>query len=224
MRLALFDLDHTLIPYDSGMAWLRFLVDQGRLPAEVEARYLEHCLGYVGGTVDVHALHRALVLPLREVGRATLDAWLAEFEAGLAPTLPPAARALVDGHRAAGDRCCLVTATTRCVAERYAAAFGIGEVIATEALADSHGRLTGEIAGPPCVGAHKLAKLEGWLRLEGLTLASFEASWFYSDAYGDLPLLQTVSAPVAVRPDPRLREHAERAGWPIEMLGTPGAP
>ena len=222
MRLALFDLDHTLIPFDSGMAWLRFLVDQGRLPAEVEARYLEHCLGHVGGTVDVHALHRALVLPLREVGRATLDAWLAEFEAGLAPTLPSAARALVDRHREAGDRCCLVTATTRCVAERYAAAFGIGEVIATEALADSHGLLTGEIAGPPCVGAHKLAKLEGWLQLEGLTLAGFEASVFYSDAYGDLPLLQAVGTPVAVRPDPRLRAHAEQAGWTIEMLEGSG--
>jgi HAD superfamily hydrolase (TIGR01490 family) len=218
MRLALFDLDHTLIPFDSGMAWLRFLVDQGRLPPQAEARYLEHCLGYVGGTVDVHALHRALLLPLREIGRATLDAWLDEFEASLPATLPAAARALVARHIEAGDRCGLVTATTRCVAERYAAAFGIGEVIATEALADSHGLLTGEIAGPPCVGAHKLAKLEGWLQLEGLTLASFDTSRFYSDSYSDLPLLQAVREPVAVRPDPRLREHAERAGWPIESL------
>ena len=29
--LALFDLDHTLIPFDSGLAWTRFLVTRGVL-------------------------------------------------------------------------------------------------------------------------------------------------------------------------------------------------
>ncbi len=218
MRLALFDLDHTLIPFDSGMAWLRFLVARERLPAAVEANYLEHCRGYVDGRVELPALHRALLLPLREVSRTALDECLAEFEATLAPTLPAAALALVARHRDAGDRCCLVTATPRLVAQPYATAFGIDELLATEALADSHGQLTGEIAGPPCAGMHKRAKLHDWLRLQGLALADFERSWFYSDSAGDLPLLEAVSDPVAVRPDARLRAQAERAGWPIKML------
>ena len=34
MNLALFDLDHTLIPFDSGMAWTRFLTTRGILPPE----------------------------------------------------------------------------------------------------------------------------------------------------------------------------------------------
>ena len=218
MRLALFDLDHTLIPFDSGMAWTRFLVAHQRLPPEAEAVYLDHCRRYVDGGADIHALHHALLQPLHAIPRGTLADWLAEFEAGLGPTLPAAAQALVAGHREAGDRCCLVTATTRCIAERYAAAFAIDDVLATEALADSHGRLTGQIAGPPCVREHKLAKLVGWLRLEGHALADFERSWFYSDSASDLPLLRAVSDPVAVRPDALLREVAERAGWRIETL------
>jgi phosphoserine phosphatase len=40
MRLALFDLDHTLIPFDSGMAWTRMLVERGVLPAQAEEAYL----------------------------------------------------------------------------------------------------------------------------------------------------------------------------------------
>ena len=133
----------------------------------------------------------------------------------LAPTLPAASRALVAQHIESGDRCILVTATTRIVAERYAAAFGITELLASEALADAHGLLTGELAGPPCAGAHKLAKVQGWLQMEGLALADFERSWFYSDAMSDLPLLEAVSDPVAVRPDARLLMAARERGWPI---------
>ncbi len=218
MRLALFDLDHTLIPFDSGMAWLRFLASRERLPPATAEVYLDRCRGYVAGEVDVRALQRALLLPLREVARIELDAWLAEFAVELPASLPAAARALVDRHREAGDRCCLVTATPRFIAQRYAAAFGIDEVLASEALADSHGRLTGEIAGPPCIGEHKLTRVKDWLRLQDLSLGGLERSWFYSDSSGDLPLLRAVSVPVAVRPDPRLRALAEREGWTVRML------
>ena len=225
MRLALFDLDHTLIPFDSGLAWLRFLVARGSLPAEAETHYLAECRRFMAGEIDVRALHRALVAPLRDSGRNELDTWLVEFEAGLAPSLPAAALALVARHLAAGDRCVLVTATTRFVAERYAFAFGIGEVLATEAVRDSHGRLTGETAGAPCVGAHKLSRLGDALTLEGAALADFERSWFYSDSAGDLPLLEAVSDPVAVRPDARLAAVAAERSWPvIELADRAEAP
>jgi HAD superfamily hydrolase (TIGR01490 family) len=215
MRLALFDLDHTLVPFDSGMAWLRFLVEHDRLPAEVSTRYLDHCLRYVRGEVELRALQRVLLQPLADVSRADLRVWTTEFAQTVPASLEPGALALVRRHLDAGDRCVLVTATTRFIAEVYAQAFGIGETLASEALADSHGQLTGELAGPPCAGAHKLAKLEGWLRLEGLTFASFETSHFYSDSASDLPLLEAVSHPIAVRPEPRLRELAEARGWAI---------
>lgn len=218
MRLALFDLDHTLIPFDSGMAWLRFLAAQERLPPATAEVYLERCRGYVDGRIDVRALQRALLLPLREVARTDLETWLEEFAATLPPTLPVPARALVDRHRDAGDCCVLVTATPRFIAERYAAAFGIDEVLASEALADSHGRLTGEIAGQPCVGEHKLVRVRDWLRLQDRSLERLERSWFYSDSSGDLPLLRAVTVPVAVRPEPGLRELAVREGWTVEML------
>src|SRR5690349_7610291 len=62
--LALFDLDHTLIPFDSGMAWTRFLVERGALPPQAEEHYLGYCHQYVAGTLDIHAMHRASVGPL----------------------------------------------------------------------------------------------------------------------------------------------------------------
>jgi len=34
----------------------------------------------------------------------------------------------------------------------------------------------------------------------------------------DLPLLERVSNPVAVDPDPTLKVHAEKSGWPVISL------
>ena len=224
-HLALFDLDHTLIPFDSGLAWLGFLVRRGALPPSAESNYLACCMDYMAGQADVRDMHRALVRPLRHSTRAHFDEWLEDFETDLDATVPTAAKALVAQHREAGHRCLLVTATTRFVAERYARILGIDTVIATEAARDSLGLLTGEIVGLPCVREHKLVKLRGWLALEGQTLAHFERSWFYSDSSSDLPLLRAVTHPVTVRPDAHLRAVAVQEGWHIiETLTDPEPP
>ena len=222
MQLALFDLDHTLIPFDSGMAWTRFLVDAGVLGADAPDAYLGWCQQAVAGTLDIHAMHRATVAPLARFPRALLAQWGREFEQCLAPQIPPAMRALVQRHQQAGDLCAIVTATTRFIAEPVARLFGIEQVVATEAATldgSPGGTLTGEIAGLPCWGPHKPARVVAWLAglrpVVPATPAGFARAWFYSDSAGDLPLLTQVSDPVAVGPDARLRAVASAAGWPI---------
>ncbi|MEY8876720.1 MAG: HAD family hydrolase [Leptothrix sp. (in: b-proteobacteria)] len=220
MRLALFDLDHTLIPFDSGMAWTRFLVRQGHLPAQSEADYLGYAHQYVAGTLDIHAMHRACVAPLGRVDAVTLSGWISAFHAAMAPRVPAAMRALVDAHRAAGDLCAIVTATTRPIATAFAALFGVPHLLCTEPVfapaADGSPRLTGEIAGVPCFRGHKLDHVEAWLaRLGHAPLAQAAHSVFYSDSASDLPLLQAVREPVAVSPDARLLAHAQTEGWRV---------
>ncbi|HKX40226.1 MAG TPA: HAD-IB family hydrolase [Burkholderiaceae bacterium] len=226
MRLALFDLDHTLIPFDSGMAWTRFLVERGVLPAEAEERYLNHCRQYVAGTLDIHAMHRAVIVPLVRFPRVLLRQWQSEFQASLRPRVPADMRALVQRHLDAGDLCAVVTATQRFIAEPCARLFGLAHVVATEAATvdgTPDGVLTGEIAGLPCFREHKITCVRQWLtqhRPGGLAdLEAFERSWFYSDSSSDLPLLNAVTDPVAVRPDAGLRQHALSAGWQIVPPG-----
>lgn len=215
MKLALFDLDHTLIDFDSGMAWTQHLVEQGVLGAGDEQRYLDFCHQYVAGTLDIHAMQRAVMAPLAAFAPAQLQHWREQFARAIAARLSPAAQALVAGHRARGDLCAIVTATSRWVAEPFARAFGIEHLVATEwVMVD--GRPGGAIDGLPCYREHKPTRVEAWLAGRGLPpLAAFEASWFYSDSAGDIALLQCVTNPVAVRPDPRLRERCLRSGWPV---------
>jgi HAD superfamily hydrolase (TIGR01490 family) len=217
-RLALFDLDHTLIPFDSGMAWTRFLVREGALDAQAEARYLSFCHQYVAGTLDIYAMVRANLLPLAAFEPQQVAQWRVRFEREIAEQLPDdAMRARVAHHLDSGDLCAVVTATERLVAEPFARAFGVEHLVATEGVM-INGRPTGEIDGLPCFREYKLARVQQWLA--GLntapgTIASFDESFFYSDSINDLPLLEAVSHPVAVRPDVRLRAHAEKAGWPL---------
>jgi HAD superfamily hydrolase (TIGR01490 family) len=219
MKLALFDLDHTLIPFDSGMAWTQFLVSAGVLPPSAEDEYLGYCRQYIDGTLDIHAMHRATVSPLTRFPRALLAQWGREFELRVAERVPDAMRSLVQQHLDAGDLCAIVTATTRFVAEPFSRLFGVPNLLATEAATvdgASDGPLTGEIAGLPCYREHKRERVVQWLAdRTPAGLADFERSWFYSDSASDLPLLQAVSDPVAVRPDARLLAHAQRAGWRI---------
>jgi HAD superfamily hydrolase (TIGR01490 family) len=214
--LALFDLDHTLIPFDSGMAWTRWLVARGHLPPEAEARYLAFAHDYVAGTLDIYAMHQANVAPLAHHDLATLQAWARDFEADMRPRVPASRRALVQRHLDAGHLCAIVTATTRLVSEPLARVFGLPHLLATEARVVA-GRLTGAVEGEACFRDGKNRRVQAWLQQQGFAagLAAFEASWFYSDSASDLPLLEAVTHPVAVCPDERLRAHAIQAGWTI---------
>lgn len=218
-RLALFDLDLTLIPYDSGMTWLQFLVDRGALEATVTERYLDGCRRYVRGELPVRALHGIAMAPLARFSVAELDEWRKTFVGTLAGTIPTAARALVATHRERGELCALVTATNDFVAAPFARLLGIDNLLSSRAEV-RNGRFTGEIEGELCHGAVKIERVEAWLGGLGLGWVDLAHSVFYSDSASDLPLLARVDEAVAVRPDARLRAEAERQGWRIvEALG-----
>jgi HAD superfamily hydrolase (TIGR01490 family) len=213
-RLALFDLDHTLIPFDSSAAWFDHLIGVGVEPREVAADYLDICHRYLRGEAGVEALLGFVAARLARHDPAELDAWRRAFAGRLAARIPAAAHALVERHRAAGELCCVVTATCRFVAEPFARAFGVEHLVASE-LERVHARFTGRLDGAPCHGDGKPLRVERWAQHLGLAEDALAGACFYSDSASDLPLLERVAEPIAVAPDARLRAHAERHGWRI---------
>lgn len=213
-RLALFDLDLTLIPYDSGMAWLRFLIARGLLEAEAAELYLQRCRAYLRGTLSVRELHRVAMAPLARFPREQLEALRDVFAAGLADEIPAGARALVAAHRAKGALCVLVTTTNDFVATPFAVALDVDHLLSSRAEVCDN-RFTGEIVGELCHGATKITRVESWLAEQGLGWDEFASTTFYSDSISDLPLLSRVAEAVVVRPDPALRHEAQVRGWRI---------
>jgi len=222
MRLALFDLDGTLLPGDSDHAFGEFLVANGvadgaRFRRRNDAFYAD----YQAGRLDIAAYIDFITADWRGRPAAEIDALAAAYlERIIRPMLRARALALVEQHRAAGDLLAIVTATNDFITRPIAALFGVEALIATELERDVRGRVTGAIRGVPAFREGKVARVDAWLASQRLALADFERSIFYSDSTNDLPLLDRVSHPVATNPGPALERVARERGWPVLELFT----
>lgn len=216
MSLAIFDLDNTLLGGDSDYLWGEFLVAQGRVDGANYARQ-NQCFydDYEAGILDIYAYQSFMLQPLVGHPLEELHAWREQFMVEqIRPILLPKAYALLDQHRAAGATLLIITATNRFLTAPIAEQLGVPHLLATEPeLRD--GRYTGGIVGVPCFQQGKVQRLQSWLDERGMDLSD---SWFYSDSHNDLPLLEQVTHPVAVDPDPNLASIAQARGWSIISL------
>jgi HAD superfamily hydrolase (TIGR01490 family) len=217
VSLAIFDLDQTLLRGDSDHAWGEFLVEQGAVDrARFTAENDRYYAAYLAGTLDIYEfLEQHQLRPLAEHDRRTLERWRTDFmRTRILPLITPAARTLVDQHRARGDTLMIITATNRFITAPIAAEFGITELIATDPE-ERDGQFTGKVSGVPSYREGKVTRLTDWLHDRHQSL---DDSWFYSDSHNDLPLLSIVDHPVAVNPDDILRREAQQRGWQILPL------
>jgi HAD superfamily hydrolase (TIGR01490 family) len=219
-NLALFDLDHTLLPIDSDYEWGQFLARIGAVDAaEHQRRNDEFFAQYQAGTLDpVEYLEFALGT-LARFPRRELDAMHSQFmHEVVGPAIRPRARDLVQRHIDEGDLVAIITATNRFVTEPIARAFGVAHLIAAEPEVDASGNLTGKLLGTPTQGHGKVTHMHAWLDRLGKPFDAFERSHFYSDSHNDIPLLSVVSHPVATNPNAALTKHATALGWPLLHL------
>ncbi|GAB2476044.1 MAG: HAD family hydrolase [Comamonas sp.] len=215
-RLALFDLDHTLLPLDSDYEWGEFTIRKGWCDsAEFGRRNAEFFSDYQSGTLDIHEYVRFATQAARERGQAAADAAHAEFmQEVIAPAIRPQARALLQRHRDAGDEIVIITATNEFITRPIAEALGVAELLAVNLERDASGWITGEIDGTPTMRAGKVTRMEAWLAERGWDWGAVDTT-FYSDSMNDVPLLEKVNHPVATNPDGRLRVLAAERGWRI---------
>ena len=216
MKLALFDLDNTLLDGDSDYAWAQFLIEEGVLHAgEYNAKNDYFYDRYKDGTLDIHEFLDFQLAPLARHPRAQLDAWHSAFmQRKVRAMILPKAAGLIAGH--ADALTAIVTATNRFITRPIADELGVKNLIATD-IEEVNGTFTGKPRGTPTFREGKIAAVDEWLASQGRKLADFE-SWFYSDSLNDLPLLERVTHPVAVDPDATLRAHATERGWPVISL------
>lgn len=223
MKLALFDLDHTLLPLDSDQSWGEFTLSLGWVdPDTFQAKNNGFYADYLAGCLDIHAYVRFSTAAVREKGPVAAAAAHDLFmERVIRPAILPAALDLVEQHRRRGERLVMVTATNEFVTRPIAEAFGMDVLLAVELERDGHGHFTGEIAGVPSLREGKVTRVQQWLATQGTSLADVQAT-FYSDSLNDLPLLEQVQQPVVTNGSAELRQTALERGWRIlDLFETP---
>jgi HAD superfamily hydrolase (TIGR01490 family) len=211
-RLALFDLDRTLVPGSSALALARALVANGAIKrrellgaAFRDARFRRR------GASDLTAdrLKAKVLRVMRDRDRVPIVEIAGTVAAELVATMTPAARSLVDRHLDAGDFTVVLSASPQELVDAVVASLGAHRGVGTRAE-HADGRFTGQLAGPFCYGASKLIRL-------GMELGAVELqhAWAYADSASDLPVLRAAGHPVAVNPDRRLAQVARAERWPV---------
>ena len=218
-RLAIFDLDHTLLAGDSDYLWGRYLVRHGLVDGDdYERRNRQYYEEYLAGTLDILAFCRFSLAPLAAHPLTRLLALRERFiDEEIRPIVAGGAPALLDRHRAGADTLLITTATNRFVTEPIAALLGVPHLIATDPEFIG-GRYTGEVAGIPNFREGKVVRLKAWREAQPTV---YTGSICYSDSRNDIPLLESGDEAVAVDPDPQLRAEAGRRGWPVISLTGP---
>ena len=216
MRLAIFDLDNTLIAGDSDHSWGEFLVAKKLVDAEAYAKANDRFYQeYKAATLDIHEYLRFSLAPLTRYTMEELAVFHAEFMRDyIEPMMQPKAIALLQQHRAQGDYLLIITATNSFVTHPIAKRLQVDDILASDAeIIDN--RYNGKGVGTPCFQGGKVIRLQEWLKEKNYNL---DDAYFYSDSINDLPLLEQVPNPVAVDPDDRLQQVATERGWKIMSL------
>ena len=220
MKLALFDLDHTLLPIDSDHSWGAFTSTIGWTdPVDFSRRNDEFYAHYKAGTLDIHEYVRFSTAAVKRQGAINSEAAHDQFmRAVVQPAIKQQAVALIRQHQHAGDEVIIVTATNEFITRPIAHAFGVPELIAVELERDTSpggsGWITGEIKGVPSFREGKITRVTQWLAGRSLEWNDVEST-FYTDSINDLSLMENVTHPVATNPDERLRAIAIERGWRI---------
>jgi HAD superfamily hydrolase (TIGR01490 family) len=217
---AFFDMDGTLLSSNviETYLWVRLReLDGGERFAE---------LGRIASKVPslVQAERRSRSDFLRGVYREYEGARLADLDAiadehltdHILSRLSPAAVRRIREHRAAGHQTVLITGAIRPLTRPLLPLFD--HIEAADLAVDSRGVCNGFLASSPLVGESRAAWMQSYAAEQGIDMT---ASFAYADSHSDLPLLEAVGNPVAVRPDVPLYRHARRSHWDVVDWASP---
>jgi HAD superfamily hydrolase (TIGR01490 family) len=210
MKLAIFDIDGTLVEGSTERRFWRYLVRQGR---QGPRQLLEYCWFWLRFR-SVYGAETAKKNKAYLAGLAVaeIDSLAGEFvTTEILPQLYAPAVTRLKQHLRRGDSVVLISGTLEPIARALAAALGVSHVRGTVCRT----RDGTYLPGPPKVHPFGAAKLALAAELAAQLHADLRRASAYGDSRHDLALLEAVGIPVAVRPDGPLLARARDNGWDI---------
>lgn len=212
---AFFDLDGTLIPGSANIPLAKAAFRRGFVSKTDLAKDLRNGLSFLlkGATDERSEQVRDRILHAVAGHKASdVEALGQYFIDDLVDSIKPAMAEVLDRHGALGHDRIVISASPTEIVARLAHAAGLEDGVGTTAARDADGVYTGELTGPFCYKQGKVEVMQSLAAQRGYDLADCYA---YSDSASDMPMLEAVGHPVAVNPEPELREIAAQRGWPI---------
>lgn len=225
MEAAIFDIDGTISHTRNGtsLKWLR----SQQQPRLAYAMWVASLAWRVPMAMAVDQVDRAAADRLVYAQYAGLSCRRVAADAQrccdeiLLPLCFDGALAELDEHRKAGRRILLVTGNIDVVMAPFARALG-AELLAQRLVADGD-HYTGEYLPYEGLGDDSRGLSQGDAKARALvahalrTGIDLRASLGYGDSVNDVPMLELIGTPIAVRPDTGLRRVATERGWAIRQ-------
>ncbi len=219
LRVALFDVDGTLIRGSSSFAAARFMFRRGMIgPRHMMLGLwyaMLHGLGLTGYErmyeISIRVFVGMRVDELLKLSRLCFEECI--FSMFLTGALEE-----VKEQRELGRQIVLVSAGPRYLVQV------IGEWLQADAVITAgplikDDRVTDVLDGPLCSSEGKVQRAREYLRQRDMVLGDCV---YYGDSINDLPLLEMAGQAIAVNPDPRLKRVARSRGWAILYLRRTG--
>lgn len=214
MSFAIFDLDQTLLPYDTQVLFCNHVLRQHPLRRAYLALFAPATLLRATGLLSTRTLKRVFLSYLHGLSQTQLEKLVLSFvEDVVLPALYPEVVAELERHKAAGRILILNSASPHFYVGAIGTRLGFHHSIGTAVRLPSPMPLFPQIDGPNNKYDAKLHAMRHLMPTE-LSLP-LPGAWAYSDSKADLPLLRFVENPVTVHPDPFLANIAVSEHWPI---------
>ncbi|MEL6988141.1 MAG: HAD-IB family hydrolase, partial [Bacteroidota bacterium] len=218
---AFFDLDRTLISGFSAKLFIQERIKSGKMTPKEAAAQFSGALVYALGNKNFAGLAALSAKGVQGMSEKILIELGEEvYLKHLAKAIFPQSRALVEAHMAKGHTVAIVSAATPYQVEPAARDLGIKHVMCTRMNVEN-GKFTGGIQDPPCWGDGKAILGQAFADKHGIDMSN---SYFYTDSFSDLPLLEIVGNPKAVNPDKELTRMAMDNEWTIYRFDDLGRP
>ncbi|MCJ7590971.1 MAG: HAD-IB family hydrolase [Woeseiaceae bacterium] len=218
---AFFDFDGTVISGYSVMAFIKEQMRRGHLSPRELVELLSAMANFGLGDLGFSGMMVAATQFLRGIREDSYANFGEElFETHIARLIYPESRALLRAHLKKGHTVAIITSATPYQVRPAARELGIEHVLCTE-LEVKDGVFTGAVVQPPCFGPGKVAAAESLCERFGVDM---DKSFFYSDSYDDIQLLERVGNPRPLNPSNKLLAVAEQRGWPVRKFGSRGQP
>ncbi|MFN0129092.1 MAG: HAD family hydrolase [Verrucomicrobiales bacterium] len=217
-RLALFDLDGTLLAHDTQLLFCQFVLRRHGLRRFFLPFAMLLAPAGLLGVLEARELKRVFLsylwlMPAERVADLAL-----EFaESVVPPLIYPELTAEIARHRREGRLLVLNSASPEFYVREIGRVLGFDHSFGTRVVVGARQPFIAEIDGENNKHAAKLTPMEA----AGLLPCEVNDSWAYSDSTADLPMLRLVRNPVCINPGDRLTTIAAEENWSVLRPARP---